>query len=61
MGSEQADFIRSRVELLYGHKDATVCECEHNIKDTGGIFLYSVGLIKCTICDGWQVIRKVGI
>lgn len=35
-----------------------VCECKHEISDSGGIFLRSYGVIYCNECSGLQQIRK---
>lgn len=34
------------------------CECDHKLRDTGGAFYQSTGWIECTVCGGWQPIRK---
>lgn len=38
--------------------DFKVCNCKHKLRDTGGAFYQSTGWIECTVCRGWQPIRK---
>lgn len=48
---------RARAQKLTG---STVTECyhRHQMQGTGGHFYHSVGLLQCSICGGWQDIRK---
>lgn len=41
-----------------GAKIVWECLCDHRLTDTGGVFYQSVGLLECSICGGWQAIRK---
>lgn len=34
------------------------CHCDHQIINTGAVFLQSLGWIICTKCEGVQPIRK---
>ena len=34
------------------------CHCDHKLQSTGAIFFQSVGLLHCSVCRGWQKIRK---
>lgn len=34
------------------------CQCDHKLAGTGGVFYQSTGWIECTVCHGWQPIRK---
>lgn len=34
------------------------CNCDHKLRETGGVFYQSTGWIECTVCRGWQPIRK---
>lgn len=34
------------------------CSHKHKLQGTGAIFYQSVGLLQCSICEGWQFIRK---
>jgi len=35
-----------------------LCLHDHKLQGTGGVFYQSVGLLQCSICYGWQPIRK---
>lgn len=35
-----------------------VCECDHKLTGTGAVFYQSSGWIYCTVCGGWQPIRR---
>ncbi len=39
-------------------KHRPICECDHKLNNTGGVFLQSVGYIMCAMCSGIQKIRK---
>lgn len=41
-----------------GTQNAKLCLCDHKLHGTGAIFFQSTGLILCSGCDGWQLIRK---
>lgn len=34
------------------------CTCDHKLQSTGAVFFQSVGLLHCSVCCGWQLIRK---
>lgn len=34
------------------------CKCDHKLQNTGAVFFQSVGLLHCSICNGWQLIRR---
>lgn len=34
------------------------CTCDHQLQNTGAVFYQGVGLLHCSICRGWQAIRK---
>lgn len=40
-----------------GENSPKVCEHDQKLQGTG-VFYQSVGLIQCTDCKGWQLIRK---
>ena len=52
------DEASERAKQMGWDDDPHECPCEHNVRDTGGVFFYSAGIILCTICKGWQKIRK---
>lgn len=37
---------------------ATECPHDHKLQGTGAVFFQSVGLLRCSLCYGWQLIRK---
>lgn len=41
-----------------GNARVVMCEHDHKLQGTGGVFYQSVGLLQCSICYGWQPIRK---
>lgn len=47
-----------RIKLFSGEDSPTVCEHAHQLTGTGAIFYQSVGLLQCSVCRGWQFIRK---
>lgn len=53
--------LEERIKLFRLDDSPKECKCDHNIRDTGGIFMYSFGVIKCNHCQGWQLIRKKGL
>lgn len=34
------------------------CRHKHQLQDSGAVFFQSVGLLYCSRCKGWQLIRK---
>lgn len=35
-----------------------VCRHKHRLQSSGAVFFQSVGLLNCSKCRGWQLIRK---
>lgn len=35
-----------------------ICTCDHKLQGSGAVFFQSVGLLHCSVCRGWQLIRK---
>lgn len=50
--------LLERARAFSGEAKPKACRHKHNVRDTGGVFYYSVGLLQCTRCAGWQLIRK---
>jgi len=40
------------------HYDSRDCRCDHKLAGTGAVFYQSTGWLYCTVCEGWQLIRK---
>ncbi|QDP67452.1 MAG: hypothetical protein Tp138OMZ00d2C19078221_24 [Prokaryotic dsDNA virus sp.] len=40
------------------HYDSRECYCDHKLAGTGAVFYQSTGWLYCTVCEGWQRIRK---
>lgn len=38
--------------------DGKECRCDHKLTGTGAVFLQSTGWILCSVCRGYQRIRK---
>lgn len=50
--------LRYRITAFTGNPNPRACQCRHKLSNTGGVFYQSVGLLQCSICGGWQGIRK---
>lgn len=50
--------LTERVTLFSREPNPKTCTCKHQMAGPGGVFYQSVGLIHCTRCKGWQLIRK---
>lgn len=44
-----------KTKPTYDDKD---CHCDHKLTGTGAVFFQSTGFLYCTVCEGWQRIRK---
>lgn len=44
--------------LLHTGKPGRECHHQHQMQGTGGHFYHSMGLLYCSRCGGWQLIRK---
>jgi len=51
--------LTRRVQAFTGsNTPVTECHHQHQLQGSGAIFYQSVGLLSCTLCGGWQLIRK---
>lgn len=48
----------SKVKSFSIETNPTECKHNHKLQGTGAVYYYSVGLIQCLECGGWQEIRK---
>jgi hypothetical protein len=51
------DFIK-RVKAFSTEAQPVECQHKHELHGTGAVFYQSVGLLQCSYCRGWQLIRK---
>lgn len=47
-----------RVRVFSGEQEPKICQCDHKLQNTGGVFYQSVKLLQCANCKGWQKVRK---
>lgn len=50
--------LLERVRAFSEEQHPVECTCEHRLQATGAVFYQSVGLLQCSRCNGWQLIRK---
>jgi hypothetical protein len=50
--------LQERARAFSGEAKPKTCRHKHRLQGTGAVFYQSVGLIQCTSCYGWQLIRK---
>jgi len=51
-------YLQQRVEQFSGKPNARTCRHKHKFQGTGGVFFHSMGILQCSRCFGWQLIRK---
>lgn len=50
--------LQDRARAFSGEAKPKTCRHKHKLQGTGGVFYGSVGLLQCSRCYGWQLIRK---
>lgn len=50
--------LQERARLFSGEQDPKECQCKHKLQGTGAVYFQSVGLLHCSACRGYQLIRK---
>jgi len=51
--------LTRRVQVFTGNQaPVTECHHQHQLQGTGAIFYQSTGLLSCSLCGGWQLIRR---
>ena len=48
----------NKVKTFSNEANPIECEHKHKLQGTGAVYYYSVGLIQCVECLGWQLIKK---
>lgn len=43
---------------LFSADEPRECLHDHKLQGTGAVFYQSAGLLQCSLCFGWQLIRK---
>jgi len=54
----QPGLTRRVREFTGSQTPVTECHHQHQLQGTGAIFYQSTGLLSCSLCGGWQLIRK---
>lgn len=50
--------LQDRARAFSGEHSPAKCRHKHKLQGTGAVFYQSAGLLQCSRCGGWQLIRK---
>lgn len=50
--------LLERARAFSGEAKPKTCRHKHQLQGTGAVFYQSVGLLQCSRCFGWQLLRK---
>lgn len=50
--------LMQRVKSFSKQTNPKLCRCDHKLQYTGAVFYQSMQILECSICNGWQDIRK---